>query len=205
MRATKRTAAARKRAGTKAWARRARKRATQKHLGPAALARIPKTTRSRPGGTPPGELERIAVRRQKAMALRVQGGTYRQIADALDVSVFTAHEDVNAELLAVCTKTRGDTEQLRALILERSDFVLRGLAPAVMKGDPPSCLAWIRTLELQAKIGGLLTPTNVRPGDSSPTADLTAMEIAQRVASLVEFSRTGQFPRGKISDVIPVR
>jgi len=39
----------------------------------------------------------------------------------------------------------------------------------------------------------------------APTADLTASEIADRVAALVEYSRTGQFPRGKISDVIPVR
>ncbi len=196
--ATTRTAAARKRAVKKAWARRARKRATQKHLGPAALARIPKTTRSRPGGTPPGEVERIAIRRMKAMAARVQGGTYRQIADELDVSVFTAHEDVNAELLAVCTKTRGDTEQLRSLILERSDFALRGLAPAVMKGDPSACRAWNQELVLQARIHGLITPTNVRPGDESPTADLSEKEIADRVASLVEYSRTGKFPRGKI-------
>ena len=100
--ATTRTAAARKRAGTKAWARRASKRATQKHLGPRALARIPKTTRSRPGGTPPGEVERIAVRRGQAIALRLQGATFRQIAAALGCSVGTAHEDVTAELMAVC-------------------------------------------------------------------------------------------------------
>ena len=74
-----------------------------------------------------------------------------------------------------------------------------------MKGDPSSCRAWNRELVLQAKMYGLIKPTNVRPGDDSPTADLTEREIADRVASLVEFSRTGKFPRGKIIDVIPVR
>ena len=166
------------------------------------MARIPKTDGARRGGPRPGELERIAVRRQKAMAARVQGGTYRQIADELDVSVFTAHEDVNAELLAVCTTTRADAEQMRSLILERSDFTLRGLKAAVMKGDPPSCRAWNGELVLQARMHGLITPTNVRPGDESPTADLTAREIADRVAALVEYSRTGRFP--KAIDVTPV-
>ncbi len=95
-----------KRALRKTRARRARKRATQKHLGPAALARAPaKTTRKRPGNRP-GERERIAVRRMKAMALRVQGATFRQIGAALDCSAATAHEDVTAELMAVCWPPR---------------------------------------------------------------------------------------------------
>ena len=139
------------------------------------------------------------------MAASVQGANYRQIADQLEVSVSTAFEDVTAELMAVCTKTHGDAEHLRALLMERSDFSLRGLKAAVMKGDPSSCRAWNRELVLQAKMYGLIKPTNVRPGDDSPTADLTEREIADRVASLVEFSRTGKFPRGKIIDVIPVR
>ncbi len=67
-----------------------------------------------------------------------------------------------------------------------------------MKGDPPSCRAWNCELVLQAKMSGLLKPTNVRPGDESPTADLSAKEVADRVASLVEYSETGKFPRGKI-------
>ena len=56
------------------------------------------------------------------MAARVQGANYRQIADQLEVSVSTAFEDVAAELMAVCTKTRGDAEHLRALLMERLEF-----------------------------------------------------------------------------------
>ena len=37
----------------------------------------------------------------KAIALRLQGATFRQIAAALGCSVGTAHEDVTAELMAV--------------------------------------------------------------------------------------------------------
>ena len=181
--AKKKTPAARKRAAKKATARRARTRATRPKPGPQALATVPKTTRSRPGGTPPGEVERIAVRRMKAVALRLQGETYRQIADELDVSLFTAHEDVNAELMAVCQETRADTEHMRTLILERSDFALRGLKAAVVKGDPSSCRAWNREPGLEARMGGLIKPPDVRPGDDSPTSPRARSRIVWRLWS----------------------
>ena len=138
-------------------------------------------------------------------AARVQGANYRQICTENECSIGTAHEDVVAELMTVCQKTRADAEELRALLFERSDFCLRGLKAAVMKGDPSSCRSWIRALELQARLGGIIKHPSARPVDDSPTSDLTAMEIAQRVASLVEYAETGEFPRGKIIDVTPVK
>ncbi|MCH7749053.1 MAG: hypothetical protein IH939_13260 [Acidobacteria bacterium] len=53
-----------------------------------------------------GEVQRIAVRRMKAVAFRLQGATFRQIGAALDCSAATAHEDVTAELMAVCWPPR---------------------------------------------------------------------------------------------------
>ena len=68
--------------------------------GPRARRRPLKTDRVRPGSRS-GEAERIACRRAKAMALRIEGQHYRQIAEALGVAPSTAYEDVQAEMLAV--------------------------------------------------------------------------------------------------------
>ncbi len=140
------------------------------------------------GGKRSGEDERIAYRRSRAITARIQGGTYREIATRNECSVGTAFEDVAAELAGVCKATRLEAEQLRALDLERADLALRGLKSAVMKGDPASCRAWVRTLEYRAKLLGHFKPTFLR--DEPEEAELSEREVAERVAALVEFART---------------
>ena len=170
----------------------AKKQRAARRQGPAAAAKADKkkTARGRPGGKRPGEDERIACRRSRAITARIQGGTYREIATRNECSVGTAFEDVAAELAGVCKATRLEAEQLRALDLERADLALRGLKSAVMKGDPASCRAWVRTLEYRAKLLGLIKPTHVRPDDEPEEAELSEREVAERVAALVEFART---------------
>ena len=145
-------------------------------------------SRSRTGS---GEAERIALRRQRALEGRAQGGTIRQIAHELDCSVGTISEDIAAELTAVCQLTKLAAEHVRQLELERSELALRGLNAAVMKGDPSSCRAWIRCLEYRAKLLGIIKPTNVQPGDELPESELSEREIAMRVAALLRFAETG--------------
>ena len=109
-------------------AQKAKKMRPARRQGPAAAAKADKkkTARGRPGGKRPGEDERIAYRRSRAITARIQGGTYRQIATENECSVGTAFEDVAAELAAICKSTRLEAEHLRALALERCDLVLRG-------------------------------------------------------------------------------
>ncbi len=160
--------------------------------GPNALAMAArrKTDRQRPGDRP-GEDERIAVRRGDAMAARVQGATYRTIAEQNKCSVSTAYDDIVAELTAVCAKTRLDAELLRDLALERCDLVRRGFRSGVIKGDAPAGRVFLRAVELSAKLNGILQPANVQPGDDIPAADLSEREVAMRVAALVQFAENG--------------
>ena len=165
-------------------------RAAKRALGPKAAKQASERSTSRPRPpAPPGEAERIAVRRGKALAARVEGANFRQIADENNVSVGTAYEDVAAEMTAVCARTRLEAELLRDLALERCDLALRGLRPAVLKGDPPACRVWIRTVELSAKLNGIITPTDVRPSDEDDSTKMTEREIAFRVEALVELAK----------------
>lgn len=162
-----------------------------RQLGPKALAQAAsrKTDRARPGERP-GEDERIAVRREQAMAARVQGATFRQIADELDCSIATAYEDIAAELAGINERTRQSTEEYRTLELARCDLILRGYKQGVIKGDPPSGRVFLKAVEVRAKMLGLINSTHVRPGEEQEEVELSEREVAGRVAALAEFART---------------
>ncbi len=163
----------------------------QRPLGPSALAKqaARKTDRARPGERP-GEDERIAIRREQAMAARVQGATFRQIADELNCSIATAYEDIAAELAGVNERTRQSTEEYRTLELARCDLILRGYKQGVIKGDPPSGRVFLKAVEVRAKMLGLIKPSHIRPGDEQEEVELSEREVAGRVAALAEFART---------------
>ena len=165
----------------------AKKERVQKAATPAAP---PKTDRPRTPA-PRGEEERIVRRRRRAMAARVQGESYRQIAEENGVSVSTAHEDVVAELAMVCASTRAKAKELRDILMERCDLALRSLVDQVLIGDVPAVRAWIRTVETQAKLSGLISLATMHVGneDPTPTSGLTERELAFRVEALVKEAR----------------
>lgn len=167
------------------------KKKSKRALGPKALAQqtARKTDRKRPG-VPPGEDERIALRREKAMSARVQGGTIRQIADENECSIGTACEDIAAELAASVSRCHHSADEHRHLELERCDLVIRGFKTGVINGDAPSGRIFLAAVITRAKLLGLIKSTHVRPGEDVEEAELSEREVADRVAALVEFSRT---------------
>ena len=106
-----------------------------------------------------GQLEAIAERRVRALELRKQGRSYREIGRELGVDVHTVHGDVAAELYALREAAVTDATELRALELERLDVMHAGLSPHIRKGSPPAVSAGVRVSERRAKLLGLDAPT----------------------------------------------
>jgi hypothetical protein len=107
----------------------------------------------------PGEAERIAERRVRALDLRKAGLPFRSIGHHLGVDVHTAWADVNAELIELREQTKSTAQDVRDLELERCDAMTRGLWPAVEHGDSKGVAAAVRVAERRARLLGLDAPT----------------------------------------------
>lgn len=128
----------------------------------------------------------------KAMELRRDGLTYRQIAVALGVSTRTAFDYVQAELVDIRNRTTLDVEAIRDLELERCDVLLKGLGPGIRAGDPPSVAAAVSVMGRRAKLLGLDAPvraewvgalTAVSPMEAAKMSD---SDIESRVKQLMD-------------------
>lgn len=99
-----------------------------------------------------------AKRRKTALQLRVEGKTLEHIGRALGVSKQRAHQIVQAEIEQAQDETRRLAHTALHLELERVDFVLRSLTPAVVKADPKAATAFLKAMERRAKLLGLDRP-----------------------------------------------
>lgn len=99
-----------------------------------------------------------AERRKKAFALRKGGASYPEIAEALGVSVSTAHGYVKDTLGQLQTETREDAEQIRDLELMRLDSMWMALAPSIAKGHLQAIDKGIKIMERRSRFLGLDMP-----------------------------------------------
>jgi hypothetical protein len=115
---------------------------------------------------------RTAERRQRALDLRKNGATYRQIADTLAVSLQVAYEDVQRPLAELAALEQTSAEELRTMELMRLDAAQLALAPKMKLGDPQVVNAWVRVSESRRKLLGLDAPakTALTNPDGSPAA-----------------------------------
>lgn len=113
-----------------------------------------------PKNRPVGEETRVTIAHQQALELRRAGGTYRDIATAMGISLRTAYEYVNSELLMLRELTVEDAEAVRDLELSRCDAMLAGLwRTGATKGDPASVMSALKVMERRAKLLGLDAPS----------------------------------------------
>ena len=111
-----------------------------------------------------GMAEGAQVRQEKALELRIAGGSYRQIGRQLGVSPKTAYYDVHTELGGLDTVKAGLAERLRDLELARCDRLTVALTQRANTGEPRSVFALVKVMERRAKLLGLDAPqkTDVR-------------------------------------------
>lgn len=110
---------------------------------------------------PIGEAEGMEARRTQALALRIAGATYREIAKALAVCPQTAYTDVQTELEALDKLKAERAERLRDLEVERCDKLTMALWPRAQQGDAQAVNSLVRVMDRRAKLLGLDVPQKV--------------------------------------------
>lgn len=95
---------------------------------------------------------------RKALDLRRGGATYRQIADALHITVSTAEKAVKRGLKLIVAEPAAEVLQLE---LDRLDGAWMGLWPRIQKGEPAAVAAGVRIMERRSRLLGLDKPAKV--------------------------------------------
>lgn len=109
-------------------------------------------------GGPPGHALAVrtavrAVRAQRAFEMLRGGQTFRQIAKALDVSVYTAFEDCKRVLAEINGKLALQADEYRAIHLQRTEGIVQ--SHYGNRKDARSASMVLAALDRQAKLLGL--------------------------------------------------
>lgn len=107
-----------------------------------------------------------AAKRQKALALHLQGASYQQIADAVGYNSRSAAH--NAVRTALTDRQSGDTGPVgttEAFETEaaRVDVVIASLSPAVRMGDPASVNAYLKAIARRTALAGMIAASQPAP------------------------------------------
>ena len=113
--------------------------------------------------------EAVQVRAQKALELRIAGGTYRQIAQELGVSHTVIFENVLWALEERAEERGKLSDQLVQMELERLEKMTLSLWPRVRNGDEKAINTLVRVMDRRAKLLGLDQPakTDLTTGGES--------------------------------------
>lgn len=101
---------------------------------------------------------KAAVRRRKALLLRLKHNSYHAIAEKLGCSYGTAYNDVMKELDKLAAETREDTIRLRTLALRQLDRLASKLERKIEAGDVAAIREARRIEERRAKLLGTDAP-----------------------------------------------
>jgi hypothetical protein len=103
-----------------------------------------------------------ATRAAQALALRVQGYSFPEIAQMVGYKTpYGAWQAVYRALKKVPVK---DAQALRQLELQRTEVAMRALYPKVIEGDCNAIRRWTELIELRCRVLGLFAPTKVEHG-----------------------------------------
>lgn len=103
-----------------------------------------------------------AERRSKAIAMKLAGATYEQIATALKYAGRgAACTDVHRALEQSLAEVHRDGEVLRHELVLQLEQVKRAMWPAMLKGDTKAAGEVIRAIDRIAKLMGADAPTRV--------------------------------------------
>lgn len=133
--------------------------------------------------------------RVKALELRKSGASYRQIGEALGISMQRAHQLVMDELDRLAQLRLGNVDELRRLELERLEMASIPVVAKLKKGDLKAAMVWIKLSERRCKLLGLDAPMKIASTDPDgkpmrhdlsllSDSDLTA--VAEALAKMKE-------------------
>lgn len=100
-----------------------------------------------------------AERKRNALELRLAGASYRDIAQALEVSPATALQDCKEALADIPAQ---QADEMRTVELSRLDRLQRAVWPRAIKGDLQAVDRAIKIIDRRAKLFGLDAPQQVQ-------------------------------------------
>lgn len=98
------------------------------------------------------------LRRKKVAANLVGGLNYRQMSEALEVSIGTIAADVKIILKRWEKEQVSEIDKIRQLELQRLDRALNAIWDRVLEGKTHAVAAMLKVMERRAKILGLDAP-----------------------------------------------
>lgn len=136
----------------------------------------------------------VAERRRVVAANILAGATYRDIANALNVSVGTVAGDAEAILEEWRTERVAKTDERVVLDIRRLDLALNAIFDKVQAGDMRAIETMLRIQERAARYLGLDAPAKVAPTDPSGSKPYEPTSRAQIAAGLAELLGLGSPP-----------
>lgn len=138
---------------------------------------------------------RSQERQVKALELRRGGATYAQIAKALGMaSVGHVHKLVQDALISTI---REPAEAVRALEVERLDFLTKKLEKRVNAGEDKAINTLLKVMDHRAKILGLYAPITIQGPDGG--AVRFVVEVPTQAPTLADW----QAQAAAVIDVTP--
>ena len=137
----------------------------------------------------------VAIRRHKALELKIAGHSDRAIARMLDVDVSTAHRDVKNLLEDLAKKHLEEAANLRSLLNLRYEELFHAYYDQAIAGDVEATKLVVGIMERVAKINGVI------PDRSLVTVDQRAMKFDEPVTFNIEAS-TGRLGIDELAKVL---
>jgi hypothetical protein len=142
-----------------------------------------------PNKTVAANRAQLAVRRKKAMDLRLAGARYDEIAKALGISHSVAFRDVSLGIKAVQGHGKESATKWRGIHLLRIEAVLMALWPK--RSDPKVADSIWRGLEREAKLLGLDEPEKVEVAHRFATTEEAIAELEAGARAMERAKRFG--------------
>ncbi|WP_367324812.1 hypothetical protein [Streptomyces sp. HUAS ZL42] len=115
---------------------------------------------------------KIAAEQAQCLQLRLEGKSFRAIADITGIALSTVYARVED---AIALEVNPKAEQLRAIECQRLDTYLEKLKPRIDKGDDKAIGVAIRISERRSKLLGLDMPQRIEA--TVETHELTQQDI----------------------------
>lgn len=139
----------------------------------------------------PGVEMQSATVEQKILVERVKGRTLTDIGAELGIAPSTVQYHEQKILRRLAEENTKTADEYRALITERLEFALRGLAPLVEAGKPFAVEKWVMILDRlmrlylpdAAKPSGGITVNNFAPGSAPMSSAEYVTQLLQKIIS----------------------
>ena len=133
------------------------------------------------------------LRARRALDLRIQGHSFREIGDMLGIDGSTACRDVARALRELCLSNQEQAEAMRGIEAERLDALTAALWPRAAEGELGAVDRLIAIAARRARLFGLDAPTKTAAclpdGTAAPVSEFHAMPAVELAAVLEKMTQ----------------